>query len=111
MKLWGKFTRERADDLIDSVMSAALDKVLKGEPRDATRLAAYISGICSNLMRHSLRPSFNTGGADPDQLQLVDRADNAEQRLLKQERAEKLHTALSSLGAARPGRVGRPFLS
>jgi RNA polymerase sigma factor (sigma-70 family) len=98
LKLWGKFTREREEELIDSVMTAALEKILNGNPRDAACLAAYITGICANLTKRALRPSFNNIGADPDEIQIANGENNAEEKLLSRERAEGVRRVLGTLG-------------
>ena len=55
-KVWGKFSRQVEEDLIDDVMAAAIENVMQGQPRDASYLPGYICGICLNLMRQAMRP-------------------------------------------------------
>jgi RNA polymerase sigma factor (sigma-70 family) len=55
-KVWNKFSRQRAADLVDEVMTAALLSILRGQPANAGRLPAYVFGICGNLTRVAMRP-------------------------------------------------------
>ena len=56
-KVWGKFSRQLEQDLVDEVMAAAIENILRGEPRDASRLPAYIFGILANSTKRALRPA------------------------------------------------------
>ncbi len=51
IKLWAKFGRSIQDDLMEDVLAAALEKIMNGEPRDPSCLAAYVGGICANLAK------------------------------------------------------------
>jgi RNA polymerase sigma factor (sigma-70 family) len=95
IKLWAKFGRAVQDDLMDDIMTAALEKILNGEPRDPACLAAYIRGICANLIK---RPDPNTQyGTDVNFDQISDQALSAEEVLICQERARTVHSVLTSL--------------
>jgi RNA polymerase sigma factor (sigma-70 family) len=94
IKLWAKFCRQRQDDLIDEVMAAAMQKILSGEPRDATCLAAYVRGICANLTK---KPNPTNHGVDLNFEQLSDRTPSAEERLLAEERARTVRAVLVTL--------------
>jgi RNA polymerase sigma factor (sigma-70 family) len=98
LKLWGKFTREREEELVDSVMAAAIDKVMQGQPRKSAHLPAYVAGICSNLTNRSLRRGLNVVGVDLDQMQVPDRANSAEANILLRERAQSVRSVLANLG-------------
>jgi hypothetical protein len=45
--VWDKFTRQRAADLVDDVMAAAIQSILQGKPENAGRYR-YVYGICAN---------------------------------------------------------------
>jgi RNA polymerase sigma factor (sigma-70 family) len=49
--LYGKFYRQREEDLADDVMAAVIEKVMAGEPRDGALLPAYVRGVCMNFIR------------------------------------------------------------
>ena len=50
VRVGGKFSWEREAELVQDIIAAALSKILRGEPRNAGCLAAYVFGICSNLI-------------------------------------------------------------
>jgi RNA polymerase sigma factor (sigma-70 family) len=97
-KVWGRFGPEREEDLVDGVMTAAMEKILRGEPRNAACLMAYISRICSNLLAKAIRTQPNGTRMDLDKEQISDRAETCEERLLAEERAEEVRRVLSALG-------------
>jgi RNA polymerase sigma factor (sigma-70 family) len=97
MKLWGKFTRQIEEDLIDSVMTTAIENIMRGDLRDASRLPAYVSGICMNLTRQAMRPSLDKNRTDLDGVQIADGAKSAEQMLLDKEKAAVVKKVLRSL--------------
>jgi RNA polymerase sigma factor (sigma-70 family) len=85
--------------LINETMATAFERISKGQPKDATRLPAYVTGICLNMTRLALRPGFrNKNGEDIDQMQIRDRSANAEEGLLARERAQEVNKVLRSLG-------------
>ncbi len=95
IKLWAKYGRTVQDDLADEVMAAALEKILNGEPRDPSCLAAYVRGICANLTK---RPDPTAQqGVDFNVDQLSDRAASAEEAMISQERARTVRRVLTSL--------------
>jgi RNA polymerase sigma factor (sigma-70 family) len=96
-QLWGKFTQNRQDDLIDEVMTAAISKILRGQPREAGRLPAYIRGICSNLAKNSMRPSANFAEASLDFDRMATPGETAEERLIANERGEAAANVLRVL--------------
>ena len=49
LKFWGQFKPERVEELANDVMAAAQEKILDGEPEDASRLPAYIFTMCFAL--------------------------------------------------------------
>jgi RNA polymerase sigma factor (sigma-70 family) len=97
--LWGKFSREQEEELIDTAITAAYTKISAGQPRQAARLQAYVTGICVNLTRLALRPTFNQPGADVDSVQMADTSRNAEETLMSQERAHEVRKVLATLPA------------
>lgn len=96
--LWHRFDGERAADLIDQVMAAALERILKGEPKDATRLVAYVRGICSNLTKKEMRGRPLAMRMDVNLDLLADSAPRADHKLLEQERADAVRKVLETLG-------------
>jgi RNA polymerase sigma factor (sigma-70 family) len=96
--IWGKFTWEQAEELVDSAMAVAFEKIVEGQPRDAARLPAYVTGICLNLTRLALRSGVHCVSKDPEDIQIADRAPDAEERLLKREQAQEVRNVLKSLG-------------
>jgi RNA polymerase sigma factor (sigma-70 family) len=97
--LWGKFTREQEEELIDAAITAAYTKISAGQPRQPARLPAYVTGICVNLTRLALRPTFNQPGDDIEGVQIADVSRNAEDRLLAQEKAREVRKVLGTLTA------------
>jgi len=98
LNLWHRFDGERAADLIDQVMAAAIEKILKGEPRDATRLVAYVRGICSNLTKKEMRTRPLNTGVDFNLDLFSDCSPRADCKLLERERAEAVRKVLETLG-------------
>jgi RNA polymerase sigma factor (sigma-70 family) len=96
--LWHRFDGERAADLIDQVMVAAIERILKGEPKDATRLVAYVRGICSNLTKKEMRGRPLIMRMDLNLDLFADSAPRADHKLLEQERAEAVRKVLETLG-------------
>jgi RNA polymerase sigma factor (sigma-70 family) len=95
IKLWAKFGRTVQDDLMEDVLAAALEKILNGEPRDPSCLAAYVRGICANLAK---RPDPNTNrGSDFNFEHISDRALTAEEQMISRERARTVRAVLTSL--------------
>jgi RNA polymerase sigma factor (sigma-70 family) len=95
-KISGMFDQDREEDLIDKVMTAALERILRGEPRDATRLVAYVYGICSNLTKTAMRPGLKRElDLAPDCL--CDGGQSAEERLLAKEKAKAVRNVLDTL--------------
>ncbi len=95
--LWGKFSREQEDELIDTAIVSAYEKISQGQPRDASKLQAYVTGICVNLTRLALRPSANSPVAAVSDIERADGARSAEQLLLEQERAREVKKVLAGL--------------
>jgi hypothetical protein len=95
-KLWRKFTAQREQELIEDVLGVAVENILRGEPKDATRLPAYVCGICSNLTKKEMRPRPN-GNPDIDIDRLSDPGETAEERLLERETAKAVADVLETL--------------
>jgi RNA polymerase sigma factor (sigma-70 family) len=97
-KVWGKFTCQREEDLVDDVMAAAIENIMRGQPRDASRLAAYVCGIFSNSMKRAVRPGRRDAAFVPVDLERVsDGAKTAERRMEEKEKAEAVRKTLSAL--------------
>jgi len=96
-KAWGKFSRLREEDLIDEIMAAAIQNIMRGRPRDAGRLPAYVHGICANLIRRAMRYPPNTGTGDFDFQRIADDAKTAEQAMQDEENAEAVRRTLETL--------------
>jgi RNA polymerase sigma factor (sigma-70 family) len=97
-KVWGKFSRQVEEDLIDDVMAAAIENIMRGQPRDASYLPGYVCGICLNLMRQAMRPSRPGDDfvlLDPDRIS--DSAKTTEVRIEEREKAEAVSKILSTL--------------
>jgi RNA polymerase sigma-70 factor, ECF subfamily len=97
--LWYRFSGERTQDLIDDVMTAALKSILRGEPKHATHLPAYIRGICSNLTKKEMRPRPDHHGVDLNIERISDPGKTIEQSLLEQERAKAVREVLNTLSS------------
>ncbi len=99
VKVWGKFDRQREEDLVDDVMAAAIENIMQGKLSDASCLPAYICGILSNSIKRTLRtarPQAISTGLDVERI--PDGAKTMELRLADRERAEAVTKTLSSLG-------------
>jgi RNA polymerase sigma factor (sigma-70 family) len=94
IKLWGKFGWAWQEEVIDEVMAVAIQRILSGEPRDASSLAAYVRGICANIAR---KPKHNSHGVDINFDKLSDDSLTAEERMLAQERARSVRRILVKL--------------
>ena len=97
-RVWGKFTREREEELVDSAMAAAWENILNGEPRNSTRLTAYVTGICMNLAKLSLRPNLNNLRKYTDEVRIRDGKLSAEEILLERELSQDVRKVLTKLG-------------
>ena len=97
-RVWGKFNRQIEQDLIDDVMAAAIEKIMQGQPRDATRLAAYIGGILSNSMKRAMRPTrLSTDFVQLDLDRISTGAKTADLRIEEREQAEAVSKTLGTL--------------
>jgi RNA polymerase sigma factor (sigma-70 family) len=94
IKLWAKYGHTVKNDLMDDVMAAALEKILNGEPRDPSCLAAYVRGICANLAK---RPTLISNTGEINFEQISDRSRSAEEELISRERAHTVRSVLTSL--------------
>jgi RNA polymerase sigma factor (sigma-70 family) len=52
--LFGKFYRQREEDLAEDVMAAVIERVMAGEPREGAALPAYVRGVCLNFIRKEI---------------------------------------------------------
>lgn len=84
--------------MVDEVMTAAMEKILQGQPRTAACLKGYILRICVNLSSRALRAQQNGKRVDLDLEQISDRVATCEERLFAEERAEVVRHVLSALG-------------
>ena len=97
--IWGKFTREQEEELVDSSMVIAFEKIMQGQPRDPARLPAYMTGICLNLTRLALRSGFQRTTKNSEDIQIADHAPDAEERIMKREQAQEVKKVLGTLGS------------
>ena len=95
IKLWAKFGRQAQDELTDDVMAAALEKILNGEPRDPSCLAAYVRRICENLCKRPALSLQQSAGFNFDNLS--DQSRSAEEEMICQEKARTVRMVLTSL--------------
>lgn len=97
-KVWGKFNRQREEDLVDDVMAAAIENIMQGKLIDASCLAAYMCGILSNSIKRALRTARPQAISPRFDIERIpDGAKTAELRLAEKERAEAVAKTLSSL--------------
>jgi RNA polymerase sigma factor (sigma-70 family) len=96
-KVWDKFNRQRADDLVDDVMAAALQSILQGKPENADRLPAYIYGICANLTKVAMRPKANVEVAQSEFYDLPDPAGTTLEKLQAAETQQAVLEVLRTL--------------
>jgi RNA polymerase sigma factor (sigma-70 family) len=97
-KLWNKFSPQRVTDLVDDVMAAAILNIMQGKPENASRLPAYIYGICSNLTRIAMRPKPNVEVLQADFDRFPDPALSIYERLQQAELEQGVLEVLSTLG-------------
>jgi RNA polymerase sigma factor (sigma-70 family) len=97
-KVWNKFSRQRAADLVDEVMAAALLNILQGKPEKASHLPAYIYGICSNVTRVAMRPRAGVEAPQADFDHFPACASTTLERLQQAELAQAVQSVLSTLG-------------
>ncbi len=98
LKLWKKFDVLREDELVNDVMAAAMEKIMRGEPRDAAHLPGYICGICANMTKRELRPSASNERVEADFERIPDGTKTIEERLQESEKAKAVRKVLSGLG-------------
>jgi RNA polymerase sigma factor (sigma-70 family) len=96
-KVWGKFSRQRAEDLVDDVMAVAIQNIMQQKLDDASRLPGYICGICANLSKVSMRPKSNREVLREDFERVADCAQTAVERLQEAEIAQAVGKVLSTL--------------
>ena len=94
IKIWAKYGRASQEDLIDEVMAAALEKILKGEPRDPACLAGYVRSICANIVA---KPRPANLGVEVDLDRISDKSISAEERLMAEEKAHTVRAVLGEL--------------
>jgi RNA polymerase sigma factor (sigma-70 family) len=96
-KVWGRFTRQLEHDLVDDVMAAVFENIMRGEPRDASRLPAYVFGILSNSTKRALRAARRDSDfVAIEHDRMSDGAQTADRRI---EEREKQEAVLKTLGA------------
>jgi RNA polymerase sigma factor (sigma-70 family) len=69
--LFGKFYRQREEDLVDEVMAAVIERIMAGEPRDAGLLTAYVRAVCANFIKKEIKvihPRDERGDLDLDKI-------------------------------------------
>jgi len=97
-KVWGKFNRQREEDLVDDVMAAAIENIMQGKLSDASSLPAYVCGILTNSIKRALRTARPQSISIRFEVERIpDRAKSTELRLEERERAEAVTKTLSSL--------------
>jgi len=96
-KVWGTLDRQREADLIDDVMAAAIQGILRGKPRNASRLPGYICGICSNLTKVAMRPKSNAEVAQADFDRIPDSGKTTVEKLQETEIEQAVRNVLSTL--------------
>jgi RNA polymerase sigma factor (sigma-70 family) len=97
-KVWDKFNRQRAADLVDDVMAAAIQSILQGKPENANRLPAYVYGILANVTKVAMRPKANVELA---QAEFDHVPDSAQTTLEKLQAAETQQAVLEVLRTLR----------
>jgi RNA polymerase sigma factor (sigma-70 family) len=110
-QLWGKFSPQRQEDLVDEVMAAAFEKIMRGEPRDATRLSAYVRGICLNLSKTAMRPASHKDEVELDFDRLSSNGQTIEEELIHKETAAAITKVLSMLSVRDRGLLVDVFYS
>jgi RNA polymerase sigma factor (sigma-70 family) len=97
-KVWGKFDRQREQDLVDDVMADAIENIMQGKLSDASCLPAYVCGILSNSIKRTLRiarPQAISRRFDVERI--ADCAKTMDLQLEERERAEAITKTLSGL--------------
>jgi RNA polymerase sigma factor (sigma-70 family) len=69
-QFWGKFASQRVEDLVHDAITTAVQQIMRGEPRDASRLPGYVHAIGSNLVKLEMRrrPEKDTVELDFDRI-------------------------------------------
>jgi len=57
VKLRTQFQAKQADELTEEVLKALLEKFEQGEPKDPSRIAECVSGVCDDIARRAIRVS------------------------------------------------------
>jgi RNA polymerase sigma factor (sigma-70 family) len=97
VKIRDKFNRQRAADLVDDVMAAAIESILQGKPENADRLPAYIYGICANLTKVAMRPKANREWAQSEFDHVPDSAQTTIEKLQAAETQQAVLEVLRTL--------------
>jgi RNA polymerase sigma factor (sigma-70 family) len=96
--LFGKFYRQREEDLAEDVMAAVIERVIAGEPRDGAMLPAYVRGVCLNFIRKEIdriRSRPERGDVDFDKQ--IGNGKTPEETLRAQELAKAVWDVLATL--------------
>lgn len=96
--LCGAFSPERVSELIDEVMFVAITNIMRGQPRDPSRLPWYVRGMCSNLKNKTIKGILKRGVEDTDPDHLSSQDETAEERLLRQDNEKDVQAVLRELG-------------
>jgi RNA polymerase sigma factor (sigma-70 family) len=95
--LYGKFARERVDELIGKTMLAAINNVMCGEPRDPSRLVSYVRGICANITRREIANLKREDVSEVNLDRFSAEEKTAEDRLLANEKAAIVRKVLGEM--------------
>jgi RNA polymerase sigma factor (sigma-70 family) len=96
--LYGKFYRQREEDLIDEVMAAVIANIMAGQPRDAGLLTAYVRGVCANFIIKEIKvihPRYERVDLDLDRISGEGRT--PEEITRAKEKAKAVWTVLGAL--------------
>jgi RNA polymerase sigma factor (sigma-70 family) len=97
IKLCGAFSPEKVNELIDEVMFAAITNIMRGQPRDASSLASYVRGVCSNLKNRTIKNRLRSGEESVDFDRIAARGETAEDRLQKKDNVRDVQAVLREL--------------
>jgi RNA polymerase sigma factor (sigma-70 family) len=95
--LYGRFDRQTEADLVDEVLSAAIEKIMQGEPRDPSALPGYVRGICINVIKKVIRNRSREERVDLNIDRISGKWKTPEEAILERDTAEKVRRVMSVL--------------
>src|SRR5215813_10136342 len=99
-----RWVKTEVEDLCQETFRIALEKIRHGEVREPDKLSGFICGLARNLAIGHLRPRPHWRPESQNE-DIIDRAPNPEEELLRQERAKIVRQVISEMSSDRDRQI------